>query len=309
VVQQSPKSLEFAVTINPEGCFMITASFGELIFEQVDGYRISVGFDPSQGIKDRFHVYIVDRISAHEQPPTPIKLPSDGKVIRGTLQISGGDRSYEFEGIDLVGANVGADRNERYRVVEFQYTEKQINASTSPVKKLENNNPVADDRGNLPAEYSYSVEDENEYLLGFESHIALSRASVLQFSTLRNSANSFIKKIIQVNQNRVANKKMAKFVIGFGFASEGIEINKDNLRHCFVTESFGECLDWPNFPLAQYTEQGSLPRVGTNFPASNEMELLNRKDGHTEGFMSPGHPETVEVATFVVRGYRDLPVV
>jgi hypothetical protein len=275
------------------------AKFGSNDFDQIEGYRISLALDPTQGFQGNFCVYLFDRIEAPDKPDGPLNLETEtaGSRPRARLTIGGVHRQYRFDDIELVRFEAGADRQSRYRFMEFRYPSQLTDRKKAPVL-LENDDPQEPNLNSLGQDYMYSIDDADaEHLLGFSNYQRPDGEAIIRFSCCRNGRNSFVEKLIAANEGRRESGALPPFKVKF--SQYTFDVTSKNLARALAEESFGECLSWPTPSLSEVAgprKPGDLCRV--EFPSSTALDLAMVDAGKMQSRNDRGFPATVEVATF-----------
>jgi hypothetical protein len=292
---------------------MITATFNGLKFENIEGYRISCRLLSGKGFDGHFYVYIDERRQALAPFEQAVKVgETQGgslKPVRGTLEISDEEVSYQFKDIDLAYAELGATRRERTRYFEFRYDALVTDRKgATPITITGLRNTPLGPCG-LGDDYKGGV-DENRNLLGFRASVSANDGTVARFSNLGCMPKSFLAKVVDVNKElQAGNKVLPNFTVKF---SQGdFDVTKENLVAFFVEESRGSLAlqrTPPIHALLERTNTGAaIERLRPNeFPAN---ELLWH-DLAREFAGLEVHPGTVEVATLVFKQgfFNDLTI-
>jgi len=277
---------------------MIVGGFEGVNLRNVVGYKISANWTPNNGFQGFFYVYVWDR----QHPGTPfteaVDMGADGEPKRGSLILDGSERTYKFNKIDLISAQVGATRRFRYRLLEFRYDEAVLTDGDTPVE-IENKSPAKVMKGGLKDDYKYSLGGEAEHLLGFRTRLASAGGNVARFSALRNNANCFLEKMIKANNEKNGNKRISDFTVTF--AQGDLLVTQDSLSTMYVDESFG---------YLQGEPQPSLFELVAGDDGVRQRAVSIRMDDYTQRDLlefdvkqdpTPREVEarTIETATFV----------
>lgn len=216
---------------------VVKASFGDVTWEDIQGYRIRARVLPERGIQDQFYVYIINEASA-AKPLQPIAFPQDAGVSQATLKIRGTQPSftYTFERADLRSVNTVVTRRRRFQMVEFQLMFDVAAAGEAPEVKLEHEgkNKVAKDQ-RLKTDYRANGEE----LLAFEGLVTRDRHHLFSFAFRRNSGNSWVQMAYDIHKDVKGATDWSKEVTGFSALSNGLKINGDTLHMMIADESWG----------------------------------------------------------------------
>lgn len=286
---------------------MMKAKFGDAEFQWIEGYKISAGWVPRSGFRGNFFVYLWERIEAATPFKATPNLTKDGPGQRAALQLSDEDHTYKFDKIDAVSAQLGATRQERYRIFEFRY-DKGESEEVQPNVSVANKNKRDLEKTALGDEYKFSISGSSQHLLGFRSRVAASGANVFRFSSLRTDSNSFIEKMMELNDQNVQQKKMTDFTIKF---TQGeIKVTQENLNAMYVDESWGSFTKIPPASLLDIT--GDTPEqehVRLNLDDFSPHSLMQR-DAHHEHHEENFRPDTVQTLTLVFKPgiYQDFKI-
>jgi len=68
----------------------LSARFGGVTFNQVEGYRVSACLTPGTGFGGLFHVYVWDRMEAGTAFEERVDVGESGRSRRGTLELADG---------------------------------------------------------------------------------------------------------------------------------------------------------------------------------------------------------------------------
>jgi len=273
----------------------LTAQFDDVKCNDVPEYLISIVKTPNQGFQGNFFAYLGLRYDAATRL-TPVNLGTPGPERTGRLTINGDGRAYSLPGITLVSDESGATRRERVQLLEFQYPHKPDVAHTIPAV-LANEGTTELQRTALGDDYSFGLDSFPEQLLGFEARRSKTDALVVRFSALRNGRNSFLEKLIAINNAQQAHAQgfMPEFEIRF--SQRNFRVTRDNLVYAHVREAYGRCLHWPLPPLSQYIQAGGKPAARLSPPSHSPDELIAHELNRA---FEPSPPSyTVETATFV----------
>jgi hypothetical protein len=274
-------------------------------FPNVKGYAITACFTPNFGFQHQWWVYLLDAVDA-AKPPEPAAFDNSGRNPEDTLLIFGDDRSYQFPEITLNSIEPGATRRERFRVLEFQYPHTPGVAQSIPAV-LSNTSDKVLEVGALQRDYEYGLDTFPQHLLGFHARLAPNDAVVLRFAGLRNAHNSFVEKLLQVNNQMAANNARKMPSLTVKFAQGNINVTPRNLVRAFICELYGECLKWPLPTLSDYLRaDANADMARLNPPAHQPEELLEHEIKREYRPASVGY--TVEVLTLILQPghYRDL---
>ncbi len=297
----------------------IKATFGSMKFERIEGYRISTCWNPSAGFQGHFYVYLWERTDATTPLKMPVEIPRESEAPRDKLQIADEWRTYVFDNIDLSCVEVGANRRERFRLVEFRYNPEEIDYGPCPVSLNNKSEQHVLKKANLKDHYTYKIDDGIEHLLGFEARLSPSAACVLRFSTLRNKFNSFLVKLLDANAQRATSEEGVKpYTIQFSQGIDGgIEVTQENVIRIYTMENYGELRNWPVYSLDDVVSFASADEKAEHAPELARLSLAASTDGtlllrdSEEQFRAAQlDPHTVETATFVFRPgiYQDLKI-
>jgi hypothetical protein len=272
----------------------LTAQFEGLKCNDVPGYILSATFTPEHGFWGNFFAYLMLRYDADTRLE-PIRLGAPGPQLVGRLSINGGGRAYSFPGITLVSAEPAATRRERQLVLEFNYPHRPDVAHKIPAI-LANESTTELYRTALGDDFTYGIDSFPEQLLGFRARQSKADGLVVRFSALRNARNSFLSKLIEVNNAQQGNSQgiMPEFEIKF--AQKNFKVNKDNLVYAHVTEGYG-VLDWPPPPLGHYVQAATRPTARLTPPAPSAAELVEHELNRSFEPTPPSY--AVETATLV----------
>ncbi len=280
-------------------------------FNNVTGYLLSMCMTPNQGFQGNFYIYLLD-IGDPQYRLQPVDIGESGPTPRGTLQIVGDQRSYKFDDIDMTWVEPGMTRRERFRLIEFRYAPDVSDKVELPAE-MENAMGSFLNQSGFQDDYKYDLGDGGEDLLGFRARLAARDQILMRFSSLRNQTNSWVKKIVEVNNEQVTKEGterfMPEFNINLGFFPDPIVVTKDNLIRVFVQEAYGQMLT-----RGQPTLNGLCSGLGAEAarldPAAlTPQDILNHE--FETGFTRAAESRTIETATFVfISGqYRDLPCI
>lgn len=292
---------------------MITASFNDLEFKNIEGYRITCHLSPGKGFDNHFYVYIEERRQAKTPFEQPVKVSESQaqsiKPVRGTLQLSDKDFSYQFKDIDLAYVELGATRRERSRYFEFRYdadiTDKE---GAAPITINGKKNEPLSDSG-LGNDYMGGL-DEDRPLLGFRAYVSAEGGTVARFANLGCMPKSFLEKVVELNKKMQAGDDvLPNFNVKF---SQGdFAVTKDNLVGFYVEESRGSLALRETPPIYRLLERSTtgaaIERLRPDEYAPNELLW---HDTSREFAAKEVHPGTVEVATLVFKQgpFSDLSV-
>src|SRR5438105_388272 len=134
---------------------MITGGFGEVTMKNVVGYKISANWVPINGFEDSFYVYVWDLEHPQTKFDEAVDVGQNGAPKRASLTISGGQRTYKFNNVDLMSAQLGVTRRFRYRLLEFRYDKSILSNGSTPID-LSNNTTTQLQEGALKKDYTYS---------------------------------------------------------------------------------------------------------------------------------------------------------
>jgi hypothetical protein len=289
----------------------ITATFDKLEFNNVAGYLISMCMTPNQGFQGHFYVYLYDT-GDPQYKLQPVDIHDDGPTPRGTLQIVGDQRSYKFENLDMTVVEAGMTRRERFRLVEFRYAP-DISDKVKLPAELDNTSGVNLAQSGFQDDYKFNLGDGGEDLLGFRARLSARDAILLRLSSLRNTTNSWVKKIVEVNNEQVTktgtDRFMPSFEIALGFSPDKLQVTKDNLVRLFVQEAYGDALKWRQPTLTDYITGSSGPELARLNPDALTPQTLVEHEEQT-GFTPSAGSKTIETATFLFKAqqYRNLPI-
>jgi hypothetical protein len=288
---------------------MITGSFDSVTLKRVVGYKVAANWTPIVGFQGYFYVYVWD--SQHPGSPfdEAVDVGEKGKPKRGSLTLDGGERTYTFDSIDLISAQVGATRRFRYRLLEFRYDEAVVSNGDTPVK-VNNKGKDQSSEGGLGTDYQYALDDGAENLLGFRTRVAAAGGTVVRFSTLRNNQNCFLQKMIKANDERNQRKRMSDFTVTF---SQGdLTVTQESLKTMYVDESFGYLGGEKQPPLLSLVSGGDqlIRRAVTlSMDDYSQRELLDL-DVQQDPNPLEADSRTIETATFVFNpgNYQNLKI-
>ena len=291
----------------------IKATFGDFDLKQIVGYKISMGFQPRGGFNGALFIYIEQRLDSTKQL-SEATVGEAGAPQRGTLTISGEERNYTFDNIDLHAIRAGVTQNERYRTLEFRYDTAIVDSPEEPNANIDVTNNVSGviKEGSLKQDYKMSLDDGEEELLGFSSLLETGAGPVIRFNSKKNKDNSWVKKMVEVNSGRMDSEDiMPAFNVSFSLTD--IAVNQDNLVGIFVDESYGSML---NVPLPSLRDvamatQAEFPQVARINQAAYTPAELVEFDNASVFKLGNVASMTVETATlkFNRGNYRDLKVV
>jgi hypothetical protein len=276
-------------------------------FQWIEGYKISACWVPKQGFQGNFYVYLWERIEA----ATPFKgtpdLGKEGPAKRGTLQLTDDDHVYKFEKIDASSAQLGATRRERYRLFEFRY-DKALTTEEKAGITLSNKSKRDLAKTALGDDYKFTLSGGSQHLLGFRARVAASGANVFRFVSLRTDTNSFLEKIVEVNNQNVDQKKMSDFTIKF--PQGDIKVTQENLLAFYADESWGSFCKFGPAPLLDLSSDQPEQRFVRLDPKDFSAELLLQLDAHHEHHEESFKPDTVQTATLVFKPgtYQDFKI-
>ena len=278
----------------------LQASFGGATFKNVEGYRISVSYSPNDGCKGNFYVYIWDRMEAGTPFESGIDMGPEGKTRSGTLEVADAERSYKFEDIELVGAEIGVTRRQRYRLLEFKFDKHVVDTKSVT---LTNSSKAKLKKAGLDEDYMFSLGGASEQLLGFRAKVAGEEATVVRFSALRNAENSFLQKVVELNTAQQPNKAMPTFTVTF---SQGdLEVSTESLSRMYVDESYGELRTIPIPSLSALVAERVDSEVHRLRLEDFTSEALLEHDLSHRFVSGQLDPKTVETATFIFNtGYQ-----
>ena len=270
---------------------------GQISFH-VEGYQISTRLTPDQGVAPYFRVTTVARVRS-AQPLPQLRFDQAGANPSGQLSLRGNQRTYVFPSIELIGAQTVVDRREKFLVLDFVYDAQTILNATFP-GSLENESEAALEPGALPSQYTYGIDGENpEHLLGAMTHRTSASAVTVQFTSLRNRWNSFLKKAVEIHDDIAgnANAVMPTFEVSLG--GDRIEVTPNNLTRMDVSETFGvlHAKALPGF--VELVGEPPLERPGDRgVPRQSHRELLNHNEVVQPNQAMDGDGPTVESASF-----------
>lgn len=271
----------------------VTAKYGSLKFENVAGYRIAAQLSPAHGFQGRFYVYIFEKTDANYQRQH-VSVGTPGDIPKDTLTIADKNRNYEFKDISLISVETGVTRTERYRLLEFRYYREVTGHGGAVPATIENNDPRELMRGGPADDYKLKLDDDAEFLLGFTGRQMPDEPVIFRWSTYRNKSNSWIKKVIEMNDAIVTENKSPEFAVNF--RDVNIEAKDGNLELVMVDESYGEMLKYPMasfYEIATSADEDDLARVNLQAYSTQELVVHNK----TRGFTSAVEPSTIETAT------------
>ncbi len=291
---------------------MITGGFKGVTMKNVVGYRISVNWTPINGFQDFFYVYAWDMEDPQSKFDEAVDVGENGAPNRGSLTLSGGERTYKFNNIDLMSAQVGVTRRFRYRLFEFRYDKKMVSTGDTPIT-LSNTGTRKLQQGGLQKDYTYSLDGgPEEQLYGFRARLAATGGNVLRFSAQRNGQNCFLEKIITANNERNKGTKMTEFKVNFPPYPNTIAVNQDNLASAYVNESYGYLAGEPQPPLLDLVSgDGALVRKAVTLGLEDYSQLdLIFLDSKQDPSPRETSSETMETATFIFNTgfYQDLQI-
>jgi hypothetical protein len=286
----------------------IKASFGNLKFDRLEGYRIATHWSPHMGFQGHFYVYVWERLDATTKIASPVELEPESKAPRDKLQIADEFRTYVFDNIDFSSVEVGANRRERFRLTEFRYNPEMIDfASSCPVDVDYKGDKHKLLRGNLENDYTYALEGSLEQLLGFTALLSPSASNVIRFSTIRNSGNCFLKKILELNQQRaVGETRVSDYAIKFSQGKSGsVDVTQENVLRVYTEENFGHMAEIRGRALTDFV---SLANEAHQAPELARLSIRGLTDAQLLAMDSERmfrtaniNQHTVETATYVFR--------
>lgn len=288
----------------------LKARFDGYDFKWVEGYAIACVWAPRTGFQGNFYVYVWERTEAQTPFEECPDVGEEGVPQRGTLEMSSDAHNYSFEKIDLVSAQYGVTRLQRYRILTFRY-DKAITSEQKTPAKVANKNPKQLQKTSLGDDYKFSLDGGAEHLLGFRNRVSASEANAFRFSALRTKeSNSFLEKVIDLSDKTAeAGNKMQPFTVTF--KQGDLTVNEENLRRIYVTEGYGLCQSLPVPSLdkivdPRFREQEAVMLDLEDF---SQADLLREDAGHLihEHFLEP---QTVQTATFVfeAKHFRDFKI-
>jgi hypothetical protein len=199
---------------------------------------------PGQGFGGRFYVYIFEVVDAVKSRKH-VDVGKDGLVPRMNLSIKGDNRDYEFKEIDLWSVETGVTRSERYRLLEFRYDPELTDRGEKAPVKLSNTDKTELKKGALQDDYMYALGGSAEHLLGCVGRQCGNEDSIVRFTGLRNHQNSWVEKIIQLNDQQVTESNMLMPEWEVKFSRRALKIDRTNLRMVLAEESYGDLLTYP----------------------------------------------------------------
>jgi hypothetical protein len=286
------------------------AQFGNIKFDQIEGYKISVAFTPNRGFEGNFYVYIWDYVDADKPFDDGLKVADGNERLRDVLTISQGSKvTYEFPDIDLSYAEIGATRALRYRIVEFRYNQDRTDRGNNAKISIKNETTKKISAGALKDDYDFKLDDGSpESLLGFRARLSPYESTIVRFSSIRNNSNSLLEKIIETNESQI-NDDMKSFKVSF--KQHEFDVNVDNLQLAFVDESYGLATEVPlpvvNDIINASTQAAGMARLKTSDFLPRELLDHDMKQvRHRDLSM-----DTVETTTLFFKGanYKDIQIV
>lgn len=277
---------------------MISVSFANSQWSNVQGYVLSTAFSPVTGIGGEFYVTLFVRQDA----ATPLNgLAFNPKtVVSGQMQISGDGKSYSFNPVRLIRYWGGMSRRWRSAVMEFQgnfdpraSTITQVNLSNTAERKLE---PIPD----LATQYQLGLDSEApEHLLGMGNVLAANGVQIYRWVTLRNSANAWLPRVIAWDAAIRGGQPSPKSIdVAFSQSpSQPLRIDQITTHRLYVAEVFGACNDWPIFPTSRLVGAATANLGARVAPPDEQLSALLEHDN-----LSPAtapeldHHSTVELA-------------
>lgn len=293
----------------------LKATFNGMSFENIEGYRIACRLTPGEGFGTNFHVYIDERRQANKAFTQDVKVSEKGdniiQPVKGTLQISDVDRSYEFKNIELKRAHMGATRRERTRYFEFSYDPDDTDRGGASPITIDGRKSTPLEPGGLGADYMAGL-GPSRHLLGFKAYVAAGSSTIVRFSNLGCLPDSFLAKVVELCRGIASSEEqLAAFQVKF---SQGdLAVNHENVAAIYVDESYGSLLLEPSVSFEDIIQQTSarplsIERLRAPEPLANELLEHNIVRQFRGQEAVPG---TVETATILFKGggiYADLSV-
>jgi hypothetical protein len=285
------------------------ATFGSKEFKHVEGYYIGACWGDQTGFNGRFYVCFLDRVDASfEMDPKDAFYEEEqqGPSV-DKLQVNAQERVYVFDEIQLTSVQVAVTRRQKLRMFEFAYPLSHMRQWELPVT-LDNKVTEQIRKGSLKEGYTFSIGDDTKELLGFETLLVPNSAVVVRFATLRNNNNSFLQKILDINQSGAQNEKWEGFTINF--AQKNFEISHETTQRIYYNEYTHVLRKWD---LPQLDRMGQPPdsdygvRIGRTSGSADRL-LRHWEDPRYQARNVMG--QAVEIATIVFKQgkYQDLAI-
>ncbi len=273
---------------------MTTGSFNRLDLRDIRGYKITAHWTPQQGFQGNFFVYVMEKAPPGSRFEQDVCAGAGGMPTRGRLHLRSNRFDYQFNNIDLVSAKGGATRSFRHRLLEFRYAPAVTGAGETPIRIM-NDDLRGLALGPLENDFDYSLDGGHEHLLGYTAYRANVGNSVVRFSTLRNSQNCFLEKLIQANN---------ELNYRGGFTSFNVECSRQqyvvtpaNLAAWHIDESYGTLLAAEPLALEEFAVGGLVNLQALRLrPADYTNDELLQFD--FDRSVDRSHAGTVEAATF-----------
>ena len=275
----------------------VKAKYGDNEFLNVKGYRISMQMVPGQGFGGRFYVYIYEVVDAAKSRKH-IDVGKDGLVPRMDLSIKGDSRDYEFKKIDLWSIETGVTRSERNRLLEFRYDPELTDRGEKAPVKLKNTDKTELKKGALQDDYKYGLNDGAEHVLGFVGRQCGNEDTIFRLTGLRNHQNSWVEKVIELNDKQVTESDMLMPEWEVKFSRKALKIDRTNLRLILAEESYGELLNYPIPSLVNVAgKDAGQDHARLNLFTYTPWDLAEHDQ--RRGFQNVAKERTLETATIL----------
>ena len=283
----------------------------EFTLVKVGGYRITTCITEVGGLRDNFRIYVFERYAA-SQPLKPIGMPSTGGNLVGTLTLTGAGREYEFSGIQFSRIDTVITHRERVRLLEFKY-ESTAEASDKKIPcelKVPDQKSATLDGKQLGDDYKYALAGFSEHLLGFRAQQS-SGQSLLRFTSEFNDKNSWLRKIIELNESAVDNNdNIPEFDVKFRGGT--IQVKPGDLEVFFVDESYGALLGYQIPPFSHIAAAITSKQYSALLPVTltAPSPKIYVQDYNANDFSAGDLDNCIQTATIVFNNgaYRDLQV-
>jgi hypothetical protein len=277
----------------------IFATVGRDAFPHLVGYRIWCEYTPAAGFQGRFGVDLLEQMDAGERL-VELSLGRAGPAPRVNLQISGEGRNYTFNDIEFDHMETGTTSRQRYRWLHYRYPLRPAAAQVQAV--LSNRNTAVPNAGRLGGDYLFGLGSFPLQLLGFQARLSVADGTVFKFTTLRNSSNSMMEKVVELN-NRQAVNGAAMQAFEVQFSQGNIRVDDTNLVRILVEELYGALI-----PLREQDRLadalGAAATPGTEI-GDSPLELIEHWNQST--YIPPEYSHTIESSRLVFSPgwYRD----
>jgi hypothetical protein len=293
-------------------------------FKNIGGYAIRVGLRSAAGIDDDLLVSVLLKDSAARTIRSLItsepRFGDRANPVRDDLTLSSGTKLvYHFPGIEFVGAESVYSNEDRYQLLQFQYTGNVMKPGpgvTLPSVSITNTMAQTITHENASAGGTLQLGDTNvAYLLGVEAYQANAGNCGLRLVSERCAAGGWLTKTLAQNENLCHDENPhvdLQFAVNASAPNFNCDprLNQPGLTYLIYEEYSGLGL---HFPLDDLADVCALPAPSfrlhrlrdlrhANFAKSREYLALTA-EGYYQDYRS-NDPEkadsfAVEVCTLV----------